>query len=441
MNRTRRSFLRESAIASGGATLALLCGSCSSGGACRSGAVRKNAAGEVDFKALHRLYRSELLDRVIPFWTRHGVDWEKGGICTCLSDEGRVVSRDKYMWSQLRALWTFSTLYNKIERRREWLEIAQNIFTFARKYGRDSRGHWVFSVSENGQPLKGATSIYADAFAISGLAAYAKASGDGEAVRLARETCENVRRRLDQPGSYPTEPLPIPVGAKAHGIAMIFGMVFFEFGQSVDDPEMIRAGLDLADQVMRVFLRPERRRLYEFVKLDNTLLEDPPGRTVVPGHAIESMWFVLHMCRQTNDPARIRQAVESIRWHLELGWDTEYGGLYMARDAEGSFWADKWDTKVWWPHTEALYALLLAHSLTREPWCMEWYQKVHDYAFCRFPVPRYGEWYQRLDRAGKKIGNLSLMPVKDPYHLARALIYGTCVLEGLAADSRCLTEG
>lgn len=436
MNRTRRSFLRGSAIASGGAALALLSGSCANGGACRSAALKKNAAGAVDFKALHRLYRSELLDRVIPFWTRHGVDWEKGGICTCLADDGKVLSRDKYMWSQLRALWTFSTLYNMIDRRREWLEIARNIYTFARKYGRDSRGHWVFSVSEDGQPLTGATSIYADAFAISGLTAYAKASGDGEAVLLARETCENVRRRLVRPGSYPTEPLPIPPGAKAHGIAMIFGMVFFEFGNEVNDPAVTRAGLEQAEQVMTVFLRPERKRLLEFVKLDNTVFEEPPGRTVVPGHAIESMWFVLHMCRQTKDPARIRQAVESIRWHLELGWDAENGGLYMARDAEGSFWEDKWDTKVWWPHTEALYALLLAHSLTREPWCMEWYQKVHDYAFSRFPVPRHGEWYQRFDRRGKRIENLSLMPVKDPYHLARALIYGTCVLEGLAADSR-----
>ena len=436
MNETRRSFLRDSALASGGGALALLSGSCAPACSGASGALGKKASGELDFKALHGLYRSELLDRVVPFWMRHGVDWEKGGICTCLSDEGKVLSRDKYMWSQLRALWTFSALYNMIDRRREWLEVARNIFAFAKKYGRDERGHWVFSVNEDGRPLKGATSIYADAFAIGGFTEYAQATGDREAVLLACETYESVRRRLARPGTYPTEPLPIPPGAKAHGISMIFGKVFFDLGRYLNDPAIIRAGLDQADQVMTVFLRPKQRRLFEFVNLDNTLIAVPPGRTVVPGHAIESMWFILHMCRNAEDKTRIRQAVESIRWHLELGWDAEYGRLYMARDAEGSFWADKWDTKVWWPHTEALYALLLAYSLTRETWCVEWYQKVHDYAFGRFPVPRYGEWCQRFDRYGKKIGNLSLMPVKDPYHLARSLIYGTCVLEKLAAEGR-----
>ena len=50
-----------------------------------------------DFKALHSLYRAELLERVVPFWIKYGVDWEKGGICTCLNDQGERLSRNKYM--------------------------------------------------------------------------------------------------------------------------------------------------------------------------------------------------------------------------------------------------------------------------------------------------------------------------------------------------------
>ncbi|MEW5720614.1 MAG: AGE family epimerase/isomerase, partial [Chloroflexota bacterium] len=63
-----------------------------------------------DFSTLLDQYRAELLDRTIPFWTKHGIDWhaERGGICTCIADDGRVLSDDKYMWSQLRAIWTFS---------------------------------------------------------------------------------------------------------------------------------------------------------------------------------------------------------------------------------------------------------------------------------------------------------------------------------------------
>ena len=84
----------------------------------------------LDFSKLLTLYRSELLDRTIPFWLKYGMDWnaESGGICTCISDEGKVLSGDKYVWSQLRAIWTFSALCNKIECKQEYIDAAANIF-------------------------------------------------------------------------------------------------------------------------------------------------------------------------------------------------------------------------------------------------------------------------------------------------------------------------
>jgi N-acylglucosamine 2-epimerase len=388
----------------------------------------------LNFSAFLDQYRAELLDRTIPFWMKYGVDWnaERGGICTCIADDGRVLSDDKYMWSQLRAIWTFSALCNKIERRKEWLDVALNIYNFVKKYGRDENGNWVFLVDKNGKPLQGATSIYADGFAIYGLTELAKATGNQEALRLARETYANVQERLSRPGSYGTAPLPIPAGAKAHGISMIFSLAFTELGYYLNDSDIINAGLDHANQVMTVFLRPEHKRLYEFAKLDNSLMDTPPGRTVNPGHAIESMWFMIHIYQHHNDPARVRQAIETIKWHIELGWDEEYGGILLARDAAGSFWENKWDTKIWWVHTEALYGLLLAYSISKEDWCLEWFKRVHDYAFAHFPVPQYGEWIQNLDRRGNKLNATVALPVKDPFHLSRALIYSVGVLEKLA---------
>jgi len=382
-----------------------------------------------DFSVLLKQYRAELLDRTIPFWMKYGVDWKNGGICTCISDDGRVLSDDKYMWSQLRAIWTFSALCNKIERRQEWLDVALNIYNFVKQYGRDENGNWVFLIDKNGKHLQGATSIYADGFAIYGLTELARATCNQEVLQLARETYANVQRRLAQPGSYGTAPLPIPHGAKAHGISMIFSLVFAELGELLNDSAILHAGLDHANQVMSVFLRPEQERLYEFARLDDTLLDVPPGRVVNPGHAIESMWFMIHILQRVNDHARIRQAIDAIKWHIELGWDEEYGGIFLARDAEGSFWENKWDTKIWWPHTEALYALLLAYSISKEQWCLAWFQRVHDYAFAHFPVPQSGEWIQNLDRQGRKLEATIALPVKDPFHLSRALIYSVGVLE------------
>ncbi|RMF02020.1 MAG: hypothetical protein D6768_09270, partial [Chloroflexi bacterium] len=205
------------------------------------------------FADLRAIYRAELLERTIPFWLTHAIDWQRGGILTCISDEGRVLSTDKYMWSQLRAIWTFSALYNRIERNPAWLDVARHIFDFAKKYGRDEQGRWVFAVDEQGQILQGATSIYADGFAIYGLTEFARASGDPQAIQLALDTYRSVQRRLARPGSYQTEPYPLPPGVKAHGISMIFSHVFAELGRFLGDAEITAAALAHAAEVMDVY--------------------------------------------------------------------------------------------------------------------------------------------------------------------------------------------
>jgi N-acylglucosamine 2-epimerase len=387
-----------------------------------------------NFSALLERYRSELLDRVVPFWMKYGIDWQNGGINTCITDDGRILSEDKYVWSQLRAVWTFSALYNMIEPRQEWLDVATHIFNFIKRCGRNDKGEWLFCLAKDGTPrFDGATSIYCDGFAIYGFTEFAKAAGNQEAIACARATYASARQRLARPGSYQTHPLPIPPGLKAHGISMIFALAFDALGHYLNETEIIGAGLAHANQVMDVFLRPEQKRLYEFVRLDDSLMDAPPGRAVNPGHAIESMWFMTHIFQRhaPRNAERIRQAIDAIRWHVELGWDDEYGGIVLARDAEGSFWEKNADAKIWWPHTEALYALLLAYSISKEDWCLEWFKRVHDYAFSHFPVPQYGEWIQNLDRQGNKLNAAIALPVKDPFHLARALIYSVGVLKAL----------
>ncbi len=394
-------------------------------------------ARDTRFNNLLTFYQDELLERTVPFWMNHALDGQNGGILTCISDAGEVLSEDKYLWSQLRAIWTFSALYNHIEPRQAWLDVALQIFNFVKGCGRDAQGQWLFCVDKSGNILQGATSIYADGFAIYGLTELAKATGSREAINLALATYENVQRRLACPGSYKTEPYPLPAGVKAHGISMIFSLVFHELGHFLDEQAIIEAGLFHANEVLDVYLRPDRQMLFEFVNPDGSLINSPRGRAVVPGHAIESMWFMIHIFRHTNNETRIRQAIEAIKWHIELGWDDEFGGLRLALDAGGG---DPWwpfaDSRLWWPHTEALYALLLAHEISGEPWCLAWFERVHNYAFSHFPVAEYGEWTQKLDRRGRKFNQTVALPVKDPFHLPRSLIYCIQVLQRPAENSR-----
>ncbi len=397
---------------------------------------------ETRFEDLHAIYSAELLERVVPFWMEHAIDRANGGILTCISDTGEVLSSDKYMWSQLRAIWTFSALYNHVEPRQEWLDVALHIYDFAWKHGRDEQGRWVFAVDQGGQILQGAASIYADGFAIYGLTELARATGDQETIDLALDTYHNVQDRLARPGSYETAPYPLPEGVKAHGVSMIYSLVFHELGLLLGDDDILAAGLHHAEEVMGAFLQPHRQLLYEYVHLDNSLIDSPQGRAIVPGHAIESMWFMIHIYRHWGNEQRIRQAIDAIRWHIEYGWDEQFGGILLAADAAGGKpWWPFADAKIWWPHTEALYALLLAYEIGEELWALDWFEKVHNYAFSHYPVPDHGEWTQKLDRFGKPFTETVALPVKDPFHLPRALIRCIEVQKRLAEFSSSIDSG
>ena len=51
----------------------------------------------IDFKQLAAQYRSELLDKVIPFWLNKSQDKEFGGYFTCLNRDGSVFDTDKFV--------------------------------------------------------------------------------------------------------------------------------------------------------------------------------------------------------------------------------------------------------------------------------------------------------------------------------------------------------
>ena len=153
--------------------------------------------GHIDFRKLLSFHREYLLNNVVPFWMTFGFRGNREGIDSCLADDGTVLSTDRYMWSQLRAIWTFSALYNRIEKRDCWLDLSGRIYSFARKFGRDANGQWCFRVSADGEILEGPTSIYSDGFAIYGLTEFYKATGERQALDLAMETFETVLPRLD----------------------------------------------------------------------------------------------------------------------------------------------------------------------------------------------------------------------------------------------------
>ena len=72
-------------------------------------------------------------------------------------------------------------------------------------------------------------------------------------------------------------------------------------------------------------------------------------------------------------------------------------------------------------HQAMLVALAMGYSLTGWEECWEWYERIHEYAWQRFPDPAYGEWFGYLNRRGEVLLNLKGGKWKGCFHVPRAL--------------------
>jgi len=386
-----------------------------------------------ELRELAGFYRRELCDNIIPWWTKHALDRSRGGVFSCIKDDGTVVSRDKYVWSQTRALWTFSAACNRIEDRSEWREAADGLFRFCVDRCQTPNGDWNFVVDREGAVVEGPESIQTDAFAINALVEYARMTGNEESVDAAQRTYAAVMRKLGHPGSYDTAPFPIPEGTKAHKVSMQFSLSFTDLGRYLSDSKILASGLELTDDVLYHYYRPERKAIVEYLALNDHMLSPPVGTYMDPGHGVETAWFQIENLRgrpELEDGDRMERILGIVSCSLERGWDEEYGGLFLGVDIDGGKpYLENADSKIWYPHCEALCGTLMAYELSREPWCLEWYHKIHNWSFSHFPDRKHGEWTQRLDRRGARMNTVVALPVKDPFHLPRAFIYCVEVLE------------
>ena len=370
-----------------------------------------------------------LREDILPWWTQYALDRECGGLFSCIQDDGAVVSTDKYVWSQARGLWTFSGACNRIEARREWLEGADIVWKLLRDHGQTESGRWMFRTDRQGNEIEGPVSIQTDAFAIAGLVEYAQASATEEPLLMACRTADAVLDCLSRPGSYTTEPYPLPETMKANKVAMQFSLAFRELARATGNSRYAAASEKLTREVLEVYWRPEWKCVVEYRHLDDSEVAGPMGSYASPGHGYETGWYQLENLRGEDRPEWKETACQIIRHSLALGWDQVYGGLFLGTDARGGVPHFKnWETKIWWPATEAFCALLMAFEETGDVQFLEDYQKIHNWAFEHFTSP-HGEWTQRLSREGKPLNRVVALPVKDPFHLPRGIIYSIEALE------------
>ena len=254
---------------------------------------------------------------------------------------------------------------------------------------------------------------------------YYVATGDERAKEIALEIYEDTAARLDEPHKIKVAPYVIPEGMKTHGVNMIFSFFYYNLGKALHRDDITNKGTELAREVMDKFYVKEKDAVLEFINEDGTFSDTPEGRCCVPGHVIECMWFLINIFEDMGDTETVTECCKLIKKHIELAVDKEKGGLFLALDIDGKepvFW-NKHTYKPWWVQVETLVATAYAYKHTGDKWYMDIHKEVFEFAFANYPNG-YGDWINWLDKDGNPAESAAL-PVKDPFHLPRALMYLT----------------
>ena len=434
--------------------------------------------------------RRHLVDDVLRWWLHHGPDDEYGGVFTCWENRGeRRVSTDKYTWSQGRWIWLTARLAQALRAGTlpagqdgrggqdglvadrgpdadRLLDLARSTADFVRTHALLGDGTTAYVTDRSGvafEPVPGKglhTSVFADCFVALGFAALASATGDEDAAAVAERLLHSADERI-LAGRPRTDPYPVHPDFQAFALPMILVGTGAEVHRATGSDRSAEITARAAAAIAGTFRRgADIAELQPRADgLDGTLL----ARHRTPGHVLECLWFLVHAantvpgvaaaladCDARSAGADTGSAradtgpgwIPTVARHaLDLGWDERHGGLFRYVDRDGGeprgrllddpyeqLVRETWDTKLWWPHAEALYTTALLASRYPQDAAAggaslaDWHERLLAYTFATFPEGPGREWTQVRTRTGRPLERTVALPVKDPFHIARAML-------------------
>lgn len=369
-------------------------------------------------------YENELLNRIIPFWEEHCVDKEFGGYFTSLDRDGSVYDTEKYMWMQWRIVYMFAKFSVAYGGNDKWMAIAKQGYDFLTSHGKSPEGGYYFALNRQGVPSMAPYNIFSDCFAAMGAAAMFKATGEEKYRTEANSAMRNYIARMDNPKGRWEKGMSGKPRRLSHGQFMMLANLAFEMRECLGSHEYDESAEEAVKAVTSRFWNPDMRILFENINPEGSAfdLDSCEGRMINPGHGLESMWFMLQHAEQKGDKELIVRATDIIKGIMDFGTDKKYGGIFYFMDALHKPHLElQWDMKLWWPHCEAIIALVFAYRLTNEQHFLDKFLEIDDWTWEHFRDPEYPEWYAYLNRRGEVTHSLKGGKWKTFFHLPRML--------------------
>ena len=374
-------------------------------------------------------YKNDLTQNIMPFWMEHGWDKVNGGVYTCVDRDGSLIDSTKSVWFQGRFAFICSYAYNNVEKNPMWLEAAKSTLDFIEKHCFDENGRMYFSVTAEGKPLRMRRYVFSETFAAIAMSEYALATGDQKYAERALQIFKDTQRFLTTPGILAPK-FEESVQLQSHSIIMILINVGSCIRKVINDPKLTEQIDESIAKLKKYFIHPEFKCLLETVGKNGEFVDTCMGRTINPGHCIETSWFIMEEAKLRGwDKEITDMALQIFDWSWDWGWDKQYGGIINFRDCRNLPVQDySQDMKFWWPQTETIIASLYAYLVTGDDEYIYKHQRISEWTYAHFPDTEFGEWYGYLHRDGTVAqpakGNL----FKGPFHIPRMMIkaYSLC---------------
>lgn len=174
---------------------------------------------------LKRFYTDHLIYNILPFWLKYSLDYEYEGYFTYFNNDGtKLISADKYTWAQGRMIYVWALLSNfyifSDREKSQFKEHALSGAEFIMRHCIREDGSCYFSTNRWGHPVITEKSIYADCFAVIGLAGCAGISEDDRYAKTAFMLFKKAAEKILQ-SSFSSLPYPSPNGYSHIGASMI----------------------------------------------------------------------------------------------------------------------------------------------------------------------------------------------------------------------------
>ncbi len=396
-------------------------------------------------------FRASLEEGIIPFWLQRGWDKDFGGFLTNFDENGHELpTPEKYLNTQARMIWWFSTLSRHYPDRDDYKDLATRGVDFLISHFWDTEyGGWFWKSQRDGTCLDAGKVVYGQSFAIYALAEYYRATRDNRGLKYASDTfellqiyCADTLRggyyenleqdwSLSQAGFYGGD----RKGLDTHMHLMeAFTTLYAASGQHIHKRKL----MEVLDLIVQKMIDPQSgcgRNQFDLsfnpipaIALNRTWNAEREGEfpavptdTTSYGHNVELAWLINRALETAGtDAVPYEGTTHRLLAHaVEHGVDREYGGIYRDGTALGGALIKD---KEFWQNAEVLVGFLDGYEHFGETQFLDAFESVWRFVNAHMINHDVGEWHTLLNREGQaidaKIGN----PWKVAYHSGRATL-------------------